>query len=403
MGKAMRGMMLVWAQLDNDVRSERTASGMKAAFNAGRWPWGAPIGYRHGIKNGKKTVEVVEELRPIITSLFEEAATKLYSKEQLTQKMNDRGFGRLWKQKATVKTIDKILKKKFYYGVMEAADWKMEAPGVHEAIITEDLWSRSNKAIYGEPKRVKITGKSIDFPLRHFTLCGTCLSPLRGSYSKGRSGGSYPYYHCTTKGCPAPHSWRRSDLESSFSEYLNQFTLSPVQLALLKATLLEDVERSASLHETEETKILGKINDIGNEKLDVMRSRRVGKITEGEELTMLDQLRAEESVLKVELSENKIDRSEAEAVIDFTIHFVAHVGNYWEHMKPNEKTVLQKAIFPKGVVYENGTFRTDEISSSFQLIKSFAEENSPLVTPEGIGPSISWMKARRPGPLDDGA
>jgi len=47
MGKFVRGMMLAVAEFDNNVRSERTTSGMKAAFEAGRWPWGAPIGYKH--------------------------------------------------------------------------------------------------------------------------------------------------------------------------------------------------------------------------------------------------------------------------------------------------------------------------------------------------------------------
>lgn len=56
MGKAIRGMMLVWAELDNNIRSERTISGMKAAFENGHWPWQAPIGYAHTIVNGTRRV-----------------------------------------------------------------------------------------------------------------------------------------------------------------------------------------------------------------------------------------------------------------------------------------------------------------------------------------------------------
>ena len=46
---AMRGMMLVWAELDNNIRSERTSTGLRAAFKAGRCPWKAKSGYEHTI------------------------------------------------------------------------------------------------------------------------------------------------------------------------------------------------------------------------------------------------------------------------------------------------------------------------------------------------------------------
>ena len=44
-GKLMEGVLAAFAQFDNDVRSDRTRAGMKAALELGRWMFLAPIGY----------------------------------------------------------------------------------------------------------------------------------------------------------------------------------------------------------------------------------------------------------------------------------------------------------------------------------------------------------------------
>src|SRR2546428_10850792 len=44
-GKLMEGVLTAFAQFDNDVRSERTRAGMRAALELGRWTFPAPLGY----------------------------------------------------------------------------------------------------------------------------------------------------------------------------------------------------------------------------------------------------------------------------------------------------------------------------------------------------------------------
>ena len=44
-GKLMEGVLAAFAQFDNDVRSDRTRAGMKAALELGRWTFLAPLGY----------------------------------------------------------------------------------------------------------------------------------------------------------------------------------------------------------------------------------------------------------------------------------------------------------------------------------------------------------------------
>src|SRR5215211_6447832 len=44
-GQLMEGVLAAFAQFDNDVRSDRTRAGMRAALELGRWVFLAPIGY----------------------------------------------------------------------------------------------------------------------------------------------------------------------------------------------------------------------------------------------------------------------------------------------------------------------------------------------------------------------
>jgi len=44
-GKLMRNIIGTFAQFENDLKSERTSSGMKQAIQQGRWCWRTPIGY----------------------------------------------------------------------------------------------------------------------------------------------------------------------------------------------------------------------------------------------------------------------------------------------------------------------------------------------------------------------
>ena len=49
-GKLMEGVLAAFAQFDNDVRSERTRAGMRAALELGRWTFRAPLGYLNAPK-----------------------------------------------------------------------------------------------------------------------------------------------------------------------------------------------------------------------------------------------------------------------------------------------------------------------------------------------------------------
>lgn len=385
MGKAMRSIMLVMAQLDNDTKSERTTNGMKAAFKAGRWPWKAPIGYKHVVIENKKKLILIEGFKKILPSFFDEAATGLYSRSDLAEMLNKKGYSDLWGSPANEKTVDKILKKKFYFGVMEAKKWDEERVGVHEIVTDEVTWLRAYSVVYKGRLTFKSNSYAVEFPLRRFALCGGCLKPLTASYSRG-NGGKYAYYHCHHKSCSKPVRIRKEKFEKEFLDYIGRFTLSELQRKLLEGVLREKLTKKVREQKREIKRLSLKLAGLDSERLSVLKSIEKSLVNEEEAKRLLDDIRTREAVAKVELSENRIDYAEADTIVSFISHFASNVSSLWERLDFVRKCKFQEIVFPSGVIFKDGTFRTTKISPSFELIQSFAESEERVVTPRGIEP-----------------
>jgi DNA invertase Pin-like site-specific DNA recombinase len=85
-------VLAAFAQFDNDVRSDRTRAGMKAALELGRWVFLAPIGYLNAPRSIGKSLVQDPERAPFVRRGFEEYATGRYTKEQLLKKARSWGL-----------------------------------------------------------------------------------------------------------------------------------------------------------------------------------------------------------------------------------------------------------------------------------------------------------------------
>ena len=65
-GKLMEGVLAAFAQFDNDVRSDRTRAGMKAALELGRWTFLAPLGYLNAPKWSARAWCTIPERAPLV-------------------------------------------------------------------------------------------------------------------------------------------------------------------------------------------------------------------------------------------------------------------------------------------------------------------------------------------------
>src|SRR5262252_9137889 len=91
-GKLMEGVLTAFAQFDNDVRSDRTRGGMKAALELGRWTFLAPLGYLNAPRSTGKSLVHDPDRAPLVRRAFQDFATGRFTKQEVIARATAAGL-----------------------------------------------------------------------------------------------------------------------------------------------------------------------------------------------------------------------------------------------------------------------------------------------------------------------
>jgi hypothetical protein len=187
-GKLMEGVLAAFAQFDNDVRSDRTRAGMKAALELGRWVFLAPIGYLNAPRSMGKSLMADPERASLVRRAFEEYATGRFTKEQLLKQVRAWGLTNRRGRPLTSQAIGVLLRNQLYAGIVDVTEYGVGGKrGDFEPLISEDLFCRLQAVLSGRlPSTTPKQRAHPDFPLRGFVRWEFCGRGLTGSWSKGR-------------------------------------------------------------------------------------------------------------------------------------------------------------------------------------------------------------------------
>jgi DNA invertase Pin-like site-specific DNA recombinase len=195
-GKLMEGVLAAFAQFDNDVRSERTRGGMRAALELGRWTFLAPLGYLNAPRAMGNSLIPDPERASLVRRAFQDFATGRFTKHEVRKAVNDLGLKTRRGQPVPSQTFDAMLRNRVYIAQIEVPDYGVSTRGDFEPLVSEKVFFRVQAILDG---RLEITAprqrNDPGFPLRGYVRCETCGKPLTASWSKGRSD-YYAYYHC---------------------------------------------------------------------------------------------------------------------------------------------------------------------------------------------------------------
>ncbi len=149
-GKLMEGVLAAFAQFDNDVHSDRTRAGMKAALEIGRWVFLAPIGYVNAPRSMGKSLLHDPERAPLVRRAFKEYATGRFTKQQLLKEATARGLRNRRGQPLTSQAIGMLLRNQLYAGIVDVPDYGVRGGrGDFEPLITEDTFYRVQAVLSG--------------------------------------------------------------------------------------------------------------------------------------------------------------------------------------------------------------------------------------------------------------
>lgn len=233
-------MLAGFAQMDNDVRGERSRNGMKARFLSGLHNGSAPIGY---LRENGYAVKDAETFK-IMQSAWELMGTGTKSLRDMVKILDAQGVKDIRKgyKDATLRpqTLSGIFRNKFYAGKVISKKYGLEVQGQHTPMVSEELFYRVQSILDGRNRNAapNVTKRSLDspdFPMRRLVSCSRCGRPFTGSWSKGKNK-LYPYYFCV-KRCGAKSNVALKDIDDERMKLLAKMDLKPETVKLIQAYL----------------------------------------------------------------------------------------------------------------------------------------------------------------------
>ncbi|MBL8030892.1 MAG: recombinase family protein [Candidatus Doudnabacteria bacterium] len=393
MGRAMEGMLAVFAQLENDVRTARTTQGMIARTEQGGWVHDAPPGYKKAkTPAGVPTLEP-SELAPNVTKLLTLYSKGGYTVAQAVDLAFELGIKTKTGKPRSWQSIRNILGNPLYAGFINTkfTDGKT-IKGMHKPLISEEVYYRIQGVLKGVDHNFSRSAEA-DWVLRGgFLIHSECGHPLTGSSPKGRSGPS-PRYHCIK--CKAseinkPVSKKREVVHTEFMQLLSDIRPDEGTTKLFKEIVLrrwndaykESRELTRNLHAQIEAGLTRK-SRLTDLFLD-------GKIGEEEFNSKKDEIDSGILQLKLRFADASKEEANKEQVIDDALLFMRDPGLYWNQAPLEIKKRVQDSIFPEGITYDPAEgFGTAKLSEAYLLIKKIASEeakNPNLVATSGLEP-----------------
>src|SRR5262245_12840443 len=131
-GKLMEGVLAAFAQFDNDVRSDRTRAGMRAALELGRWTFLAPLGYLNTPRTLGKSLIPDPERAPLIRRAFQDFASGRYNKEDVRKNVSALGLKTRRGLPLPAQTFDRMLRNRVYIGQIDVPQYRVSTRGDFE-------------------------------------------------------------------------------------------------------------------------------------------------------------------------------------------------------------------------------------------------------------------------------
>ena len=384
-GKFLENVMAAVAQLDNDVRADRTKAGMQEGLSRGRWMWKAPLGY---VKGDRSSQSLLQDpvLAPLVKCAFEGVASRRKTQREELAEVTSLGLVTRRGRPMSLQSFGDMLRNPLYMGRVVVPKWGFEGPGDFEALVSPELFESVQAALEGRaPSKESRNLDHPDFPLRRVVRCGRCDTPLTASWSRGRNR-RYPYYHCRKKACGGTNV-RKELLEDLFVSHLKALNVRPEVFRVLDA-VVEDAWKDRR----REAVVIAKRLEARMSDLAVKRNRlfdayffdaRIDQPTYERQVTRVDQ---EVAQAQVQLGVAQVPEIDLSRTLAFAQTLLEDLPGCWNRLNWQQKPPFLRALYPTGLTYEDGTIGTTQAPWLLAQIGADSGRESVLAAPTGFEP-----------------
>lgn len=230
-GKAMIGLLAVFAQLEREQIKERTKMGRIARAKTGLYHGGGyiPIGYNY--ENGHLVVNPyeAEQVKKIFEWYLEGASLKT-----ITGRLQEAGYTNRYGSYSSWSSVRNILENETYLGRIHFGD--VLVCDAHEPLITEEQFSKVQALRCRRREQYGTWAFQSKHLLTGMLYCGHC-----GGRYYLRNSGKYKYYSCYSRTkqikamIKAPNcknkNWKGSELEPRIDAKIRELLCSPEMVA----------------------------------------------------------------------------------------------------------------------------------------------------------------------------
>ena len=386
-GKLMEGIISVFAEFDNNVRTERTKAGMQACTRKGIWVWKAPLGYHK--PRGATNIEPDPNTAPYILLAFEEYSKGTYTYKSLASYLAERGFQTSQGKFPSKQLMEKILKNPIYTGIINM--WGERSKGAFDPIVSVKLFegcgnSRQKNSNHATSPRS--TSNPL-FPLKKITACSGCKQPFTASSPTGKQGKKYPYYHHFRQDCAKARFIPKENFEQSFVEHLNNITPTKRYEKLFKGVVLNIWQSNYKKFDENNARVRKGIDRLEGERQKVFSLHRKGIYTDEEFIDQKKRVNSRIDQKHLLLQESRVEEFNMEEALNYCFRFVGKTSKTWIKGDLETKIRFQKMIFKGKTEFDGEKFGNPELSPIYALNKEYAGKKSKLVAPRGIEPLFS--------------
>lgn len=376
-------MLASFAQMDNDVRSERTKNGLRARFRAGLTSGVPPLGYKSENGYSVKDPQVWDKVK----AAWELMGTGTKSLKEMAALMDQWGVRQHFHGKEHIvrkQAIGRMFRNKYYIGILTSEKCPDEVKGQHIPMVSEALFYRVQAIIDGRNTNINVpiskrNRDNPEFPLRRIVKCGHCGNPMTAGWSKGKNA-RYAYYHCQK--CRKAQSIPADKINNEAIGFLSH--ISPTKYALTAFTGL--------LRRTYQQRViqLQKRKDMADIELKRLKTVRQALIEKNLNGTYSDEIfREQNKLIEEQIASVQITKDDAllakynlQDIINFMVAKFSNLGRTYQMSNLQQIRVLMCSIFPDGLQWSYPGYLNTNISPIYQSIRVFETEGVSLSAEE---------------------
>ncbi|WP_099574041.1 recombinase family protein [Maribacter sp. 4U21] len=394
-GNFQENLYHMFSHFDNQVRRDKSITGMQEKLRRGHWTGAYPFGYTNTNPGKGKTPNfVITEEGKLLKQAFLWKANANMSHVEIAKRLKEKGLY------INAKKLTDLFRNPFYCGLIVNRLIPGEVvQGKHEALISKEVFLKIHNLLHTGDSPKKYSYDDENLPLKMFVRSSICKTPYTGFKVKAK--GLY-YYKNRRKGSKENRSAKK--LHEEFLDVLGRYTIADKKYIEPLTEIIHDTLLDKNQEALEDQKRLVKELNQVKERIDILERRFVllNEITKSQYDLFMPELKAEQRELEMKLENSGINSSNLKKSVKLALGYACNLPSMWKLGDLETKRAIQFMVFPEGIGYDfkNRAVQTFRVNEIFAAIRSFSSDlkeikkgtsysfcrKSPLVTSTGFKP-----------------